>query len=217
MKQLYPALLFAFILGPTAVLRAQVRLYTDPNFTGQQAILGESIYNRLGPAITGKVTSVRVPAGYELYAYDRPKLRGQSIRLVGDIPRLVIWDDRIQSARVRRIGLPTQPPRPVIQPPRPVGPIPVTPPAGGRPVVYLYEHERFGGRMIALTPGQYRARDLQGLARQISSVQASAGYVVRLFDRNQFGGMVREVRGQSAELRSVGWDNRAVSLVVARQ
>ncbi len=222
MKYHYSTLTITLLLGVSLLLlnqpaRAQVRVYAGPNYTGASDALGLSTYNRLGVGIT----SIEVANGYEVQVYDQPNLRGNSLRLRSSVPRLVVWDNRIRSARVNRVGPSIQPPRPVgpvpIQPPRPVGPSPVTPPTGTRPVAYLYENERYGGRMIALMPGRYRADELQGLSRQLSSLQVSAGYTVQLYDKNGFRGAVHTVQGQITQLAPMGWDNRAVSLAIVRQ
>ncbi|MBO0933724.1 beta/gamma crystallin-related protein [Fibrella aquatilis] len=198
------AMLSLLILLATLSAQAQVRFYTDPLFRGKSASFETSEYNTLGLGMAGNVSSVVIPNGYEVTIYDQPNLRGNSLRLTNNVPLFRIWNDRIQSARVSRIGGP-HPPTPPTLPP-------TLPPVSGTDQVRIFDGRRYSGTDKDVTAGNH-AR-LGPWTNRPSSVQVPRGYVVVLFDQPNFRGTSLRLAQNTESLADFGWDNRVQSMQV---
>ena len=183
--------------------QAQVQFYTEPSFQGASARFDVGRFNTLGLGLAGKVSSIRIPPNYRVDVYGAPNLRGPSLTLNVSQMRLLLWNDRIQSARVYRIDAP-------VVTPVPVTPVPVTPVGQVR----FFDGARYVGASNYLPVGSHG--NLGPMDRRISSMQIPPGYTVTVYDRVNFRGNQLRFTQNTATLSPYAWDNRVRSIQISR-
>ncbi len=176
--------------------QAQVQFFSDPNYRGQSARFEAASFNSLGLGLDGKVSSVRIPAGYAVIVYDQMGLQGNSQKLTASVPAFNRWNDRIRSVRVFGRTVP--------------GPVPVSPPGH----VQLFDGQRYSGSSRSLPAGSYPILVLYD--RRISALQIPRGYSVLVFDQPNFRGNQLRLSESTPSMANFRWDNRVRSMQIIR-
>ncbi|MGQ8338251.1 RICIN domain-containing protein [Sunxiuqinia sp. A32] len=86
-------------------------------------------------------------------------------------------------------------------------------------IAKLYSDCDYTGSIIGLNVGDYSIADLQALGfsdNELSSIEVEDGYLVELFDEDQFSGDNLLINSSFACLSDENFDNKATSLIVRR-
>ncbi|MEE9333206.1 MAG: hypothetical protein V3U65_03850 [Granulosicoccaceae bacterium] len=188
-----------------------VTLYTECNFKGRSAILGDGNYNlaqlkKLG-ILNNTVSSVKVADGFSVTLYDNDFLRGRSGRLERDHDCLSRdrFDDLVSSVAVVRDA------NAVVKKPTPV--------AVAKSAITLYSECNYKGRAINLEEGEFTTAMLLKLGvanNSISSIRVSDGYQVELFENDFYRGSSGTLRQNDNCLIDDRFNDTISSLLVTR-
>jgi len=203
------------ITTPTASVEQRsnsgITLYTECDFKGRSAVLGDGDYNlaqlsKLG-ITNNTVSSVKVPEGYSVKLFENDFLRGRAGRLVQDHTCLSRdnFDDIVSSVQVvRDANAPVQKPAVVAVPDS---------------AITLYSECNYRGKAIHLQEGEYTTTNLQklGLANNtISSIRVSDGFQVELFENDFYRGASGTLRQNDNCLVDDRFNDTISSLVVSK-
>jgi hypothetical protein len=168
-----------------------VWLYYDPNFTGASdpIILGD--VPDLRDAWSKKISSVTVPDGYKMIAYETVNFQGASIEIIGKWTsnnETMQWNDRIASYRITKVSANQRP-----------------------PLVRIYEHANF--------EGSYFDTELTEMStlgdkwnKQISSIKIDEGFKMIAYEGTNFQGASIEITGDwTLAPENMQWNDRISS------
>lgn len=173
-----------------------VTLYQHCNYTGYSATIDEGSYNLSQLISAGlrndDLSSLRVPAGYEVDLYQHDGFQGSKVTITGDDSCLVDngFNDDISSMVVRKIVVGT-----------------------------AYQHCDFNGYAVPLKVGRYTLSQLQqmGIANDdVSSIALAAGYKATLYQDNSFSGASVQVTGNNNCLVNQGFNDAMSSMVISK-
>lgn len=212
-----------------------VVMYGDANFSGAAQAFPIGNYRGYQLNIVGQrtISSVSVPPGLQVIAYEGPEFNGASREIARTVDNLVQeglgWNDRIASFIVQRK---TGAPVPVIGRPEPV-----MPPNGGRPEpmpparpqpsnnnepsgVFAYADAYFSGAVQQLMMGHTNGSQLSLVGqRTISSIKIPPGIKVTVYEGANFDGDYRVLSYTIDNLVAEGqgrWNDRIGSMIVER-
>lgn len=189
---------------------AGVTVYTECNFKGRSAVLGEGDYNlaqlkKLG-IINNAISSLKVADGYSVTLYENDFLRGRAGRLAQDHSCLERdnFDDAVSSVSVvRDANKPAVAPEPV---------------AVKKSAITLYTDCNYQGRAVNLEEGEFTTTNLAelGIANNtISSIRVSEGYQVELFENDFYRGSSGTLRQNDNCLVDDRFNDTISSLIVS--
>ena len=220
--------------NPNAVV-----MYADAHFSGAAQAFPIGNYRGYQLNVVGQrtISSVSVPPGLKVIAYEGPEFNGASREIVRTVDNLVQeglgWNDRISSFIVQRNNGMPQPPQPPV-----IGrPEPVMPPNGGRPEpmppgrpqptmesgpsgVYAYADAYFSGAVQQLMFGHTNGSQLNLVGqRTISSIKIPPGIKVTVYEGANFDGDFRVLTYTIDNFVAEGggrWNDRIGSMIVER-
>ncbi|MBN8459724.1 MAG: hypothetical protein J0M04_17985 [Verrucomicrobia bacterium] len=184
----------------TPVRQPEVRLYQHSDYWGWSAGFGLGSYTLAQITAAGGVnddpTSLEVPPGFKVTLYEHDHFQGESLVLTADDPSLVDngWNDRASSMIVS------------VDPER------------DQPVRIYQNAGYWGGWQAAFDPGTHNLAAIVaagGRNDDITSLKVAPGYVVLLFEHDNFQGRETLFTGDDLCLFDDGWNDRASSLIVS--
>jgi Leucine-rich repeat (LRR) protein len=189
---------------------AGVTVYTECDYKGRSAILGEGDYNlaqlkKLG-IINNSMSSLKVAEGYSVTLYENDFLRGRAGRLAQDhscLERDNFGDVVSSVSVVRDTSKPVVTPKPV---------------AIKKSAITLYAECDYQGRSVNIDEGEYTTANLAelGLANNsISSIRVSEGFQVELFENDFYRGSSGTLRQNDNCLIDDRFNDTISSLVVS--
>jgi hypothetical protein len=202
-----------------------VVMYGDANFGGAAQAFPIGNYRGYQLHIVGQrtISSVSVPPGLKVIAYEGPEFNGAAREIVRTIDNLVQeglgWNDRISSFIVQRNN---GAPAPVIGRPEPVMP-PARPQPGNNSQpsgVFAYADAYFSGAVQQLMMGHTSGNQLNLVGqRTISSIKIPAGIKVTVYEGANFDGDYRVLTYTIDNFAAEGqgrWNDRIGSMIVER-
>jgi hypothetical protein len=200
---------------------SNVVMFTQPGYGGSSAAfqLGSHNAQQMGGNFAGNISSLQIPAGYRVVAWDGPNFTGTYRVFTYSIDNLGAegngqWNKRIRSLRVEMNqgevivnNMDNVPGRP--QPVMNVNDFPMA-----------YADAFYQGSTQSLPPGSYNANQLPGTPpRTISSFRIPPGYKVTVFDGPNFNGDFRVLTYSIDNFVAEGggrWNDRISSIIVER-
>ena len=171
-------------------------LYQHCNYGGYSASLGEGSFNLTQLRALGlqndDLSSLRVPAGYEIDLYQHDNFQGSMVTITGDDSCLVDngFNDDISSVVVRKINVAT-----------------------------AYQHCDYNGYAVNLKVGRYTLSQLRqlGIANDdVSSIAVKSGYKATLYQHDNFNGSSIVVSSNNNCLVNQGFNDEISSMVITR-
>ena len=207
-----------------------VVMYGDANFRGAAQAFPIGNYRGFQLNVVGQrtISSVSVPPGLKVIAFEGPEFNGASREIERTVDNLVQeglgWNDRISSFMVQRN---TGAPAPVIGRPEPVMPPNDMPPPRPQPSnnnqpssVFAYADAYFSGAVQQLMMGHTNGSQLNLVGqRTISSIKIPPGIKVTVYEGANFDGDFRILSYSIDNLATEGqgrWNDRIGSMIVER-
>ena len=201
-----------------------VVMYGDANFGGaaQAFPIGNYRGNQLHIVGQRTISSVSVPPGLKVIAYEGPEFNGAAREIVRTIENLVQeglgWNDRISSFIVQRSN---GAPAPVIGRPEPMPPVRPQPSNNSQPSgVFAYADAYFSGAVQQLMMGHTNGSQLSLVGqRTISSIKIPPGIKVTVYEGANFDGDYRVLSYTIDNFATEGqgrWNDRIGSMIVER-
>jgi hypothetical protein len=174
---------------------AAVIVHQDYDGTGTSQTLYEGTYdmavleNGVG---SDEISSITVPNGYVVTIYTDQAFHGAIRVLTQSCMDLstIGMNDKISSMSIRKMP--------------------------SEPVVSAYDNSDYQGSASHLLPGEYDFDALvQGVGNdKISSLRIASGYRVTLYENYNFGGNIKVLTQDTANLKSIGFNDETTSLMV---
>jgi hypothetical protein len=205
--------------NPNAVV-----MYADANFGGAAQAFPIGNFRGFQLNVVGQrtISSVSVPPGLKVIAYEGPEFNGNSREIVQTIENLVQeglgWNDRISSFVVQRNN---GAPAPVIGRPEPMPPVRPQPNNNSQPSgVFAYADAYFSGAVQQLMMGHISGSQLNIVGhRTISSIKIPPGIKVTVYEGANFDGDFRVLSYTIDNFVAEGqgrWNDRIGSMIVER-
>ncbi|MCX6263057.1 MAG: beta/gamma crystallin-related protein [Bacteroidetes bacterium] len=205
-----------------------VIMYADANFRGAAQAFPIGNYRGYQLNVVGQrtISSLSVPPGLKVVAYEGPEYNGASREIERTVDNLVQeglgWNDRISSFIVQRNN---GAPAPVIGRPEPVMPPNGMPPARPQPStnsqpsgVFAYADSYFSGAVQQLMMGHTNGSQLNLVGqRTISSIKIPPGIKVTVYEGANFDGDFRILSYTIDNFAAEGqgrWNDRIGSMIV---
>jgi|GEM_PF-1190148 len=201
-----------------------VVMYGDANFRGAAQAFPIGNYRGFQLNVVGQrtISSVSVPPGLKVIAFEGPEFNGASREIERTVDNLVQeglgWNDRISSFMVQRNN---GAPGPVIGRPEPMPPVRPQPNNNGQPSgVFAHADAYFSGAVQQLMMGHTNGSQLNLVGqRTISSIKIPPGIKVTVYEGANFDGDFRVLTYTIDNFVSEGqgrWNDRIGSMIVER-
>ncbi|VUD62768.1 Flavastacin [Thalassocella blandensis] len=186
----------AKVYGGNSGGSGDITLYQHCNYTGYSSSIGEGSFTLSQLMARGlqndDLSSLRVPAGYEVDLYQHDNFQGSKITITGDDSCLVDngFNDDISSVVVRKITVAT-----------------------------AYQHCDYNGYAVPLKVGNYTLSQLQqmGISNDdVSSLAVKGGYKVTMYQHDNFTGSSVAVTGNSNCLVNQGFNDAMSSVRITK-
>lgn len=173
------------------------QFYKDCDYKGASKVIGEGDFTVAAIETLGlknnDISSIRVPAGYEVEYFENDNFTGKSAIASSDIGASCLvknsFNDKISSFKVRKVG------------------------------ATVFKHCSYGGYSSTLEPGRYTVSDLRAKGIEgsdLSSIRVSAGYEITLFSGSGFTGLTATLTSDNSCLTSINMNDKTNSIIVRK-
>ncbi len=182
----------------------EVVVYQDCYFKGQRAVLSEGSFRNYQLGIgNDEISSIRIPIGWTVTVYEHDNFQGQSQAYTSTIDCLPPnWNDRISSIRVSRRGGYNNYNNNNYN-------------YSSDDQVVVYRDCNFQSVSKGFGEGNFRADELGVGNDRMSSLKIPRGWIVTVYEDNNFGGASR-VFTHTVECMPQGWNDRISSMRISR-
>ena len=183
--------------------QGEVVVYEDCGFGGQRAVLGEGSFRNYQLGIgNDEISSIRIPFGWTVTVYEHDNFQGQSQAFTGTVDCLPpSWNDRISSIRVSRRN--------------DYNNYTDNNNSYNDDQVTVYRDCYFKSVSKSFGEGNFRDYDLGVGNDKISSLKIPRGWIVTVYENNNFDGASR-VFTHTVDCVPQGWNDRISSMRVSR-
>lgn len=166
-----------------------VELYGQQTYRGEtnKLAIGEYTLSQLGGFSLNSLSSMKIPEGLIVTIYDEDNFKGNNITVSTDIPDLSLlkFDKKVKSLKIEEA------------------------------VVTVYEKCGFGGNNNTLSVGRYNLEALKNSVKgSLSAIKIPKGYVVKIYDQDNFVGNVNIFKSDSECLVENKISSNAKSMII---